>query len=557
MVEGLLFIDFDMDKKHIITVLSHTTHINRTGVPRLKEGRPKKTTTAHLYLYRNRIILLQEAEHSIIMMPNHRLQRPLLLVALALTSLLGTYQHVEAFSPSGPTTFCTSRRNLLKHQHWHVRSNGPTSCFLTKAFLIVSEEDDDDDDDDIEPAEANEPIDPYTQKAASEFEESIIMGDQEIKATPVSDMDWGGALGSLRQRTQDIESGKSSDPSHALFRLLSSQSPNQAIGTFVSRANPQVVTAMSGAVSSLLGGLANPMMGAEMVVKASGDKVASLCFQLQMTGYMFRNAEYVMALKDLMNIRKSATIDEYREAFENLDTDGSGFIETDEIKDLLDNVYNGKTPSFEVQAFLKFFDTNKDGRISWSEFERGLGSAMAEQNQIKSSLSLLLPPSDEEEDDIRPPEPEVTGEIEIELEDGSIVTKDAKEYIEELRKEAEELKLALRREKFGSQNVNSDILRIENPSGDVGGLASYIASRQGDVKALTENISPEIVETMKKLVDYVLEGGVSQKGKRIPREEMEMEIPAPALQQLALWQLILGYQLRESEAKGEYMRLLE
>ena len=36
-----------------------------------------------------------------------------------------------------------------------------------------------------------------------------------------------------------------------------------------------------------------------------------------------------------------------------------------------------------------------------------------------------------------------------------------------------------------------------------------------------------------------------------------MEIPGAALQQLALWQLVLGYKLREAEAKGEYMRLLD
>jgi len=29
------------------------------------------------------------------------------------------------------------------------------------------------------------------------------------------------------------------------------------------------------------------------------------------------------------------------------------------------------------------------------------------------------------------------------------------------------------------------------------------------------------------------------------------------LQQLALWQLVLGYKLREAEAKGDYLKLLE
>ena len=92
-------------------------------------------------------------------------------------------------------------------------------------------------------------------------------------------------------------------------------------------------------------------------------------------------------------------------------------------------------------------------------------------------------------------------------------------------------------------------------------IASYINSRQGDVKSLTEGISPEVMETMKKLVDFVLEGGDSGKAKKglseAEKAEMEMEIPGSALQQLALWQLVLGYRLREEEAKGDYVKLLK
>jgi hypothetical protein len=36
-----------------------------------------------------------------------------------------------------------------------------------------------------------------------------------------------------------------------------------------------------------------------------------------------------------------------------------------------------------------------------------------------------------------------------------------------------------------------------------------------------------------------------------------MEIPGSALQQLALWQLVLGYRLREEEASGDYKKLLQ
>jgi Protein of unknown function (DUF760) len=160
---------------------------------------------------------------------------------------------------------------------------------LADPNLIIIDMDDDDDDDEEEyvPEDESEDEDeevfeddPYTQVASSEFS-SIGSVGSGMSTT----MDWGGALGKLRQRFDDIEQGKSG-PSQTLFRLMSSQSPNQAIGSFVTSANPQVVQAMSGAVSALLGGLSSPTSGVETIVKSTGDKIGSLCFQLQMTGYV-------------------------------------------------------------------------------------------------------------------------------------------------------------------------------------------------------------------------------------------------------------------------------
>jgi hypothetical protein len=174
---------------------------------------------------------------------------------------------------------------------------------------------------------------------------------------------------------------------------------------------------------------------------------------------------------------------------------------------------------------------------------------------------------DEDDDDaLTLPEPDVSGTVQIEFKNGKVVEVDAKEYIQNLKDEAKALKEALSRDRGrssigagGAGNPNS-MMRSNNPSAamdDYGGIANYIASQQGDVKALTQGISPEIVETMKMLVNFVLEGGDSGKGKNVPKDKMEMEIPGSALQQLALWQLVLGYRLREAEAKGDYLKLLD
>ena len=151
------------------------------------------------------------------------------------------------------------------------------------------------------------------------------------------------------------------------------------------------------------------------------------------------------------------------------------------------------------------------------------------------------------------------------MEDGSIVEVDAKDYVDSLKEQALMLKEALRKEKHRDELAQGGPMGMLPNSGASGGsmdIARYIASRQGDVKSLTDGISPEIVETMKRLVDFVLEGGDSGKARKKQltdgeKAQMEMEIPGSALQQLALWQLVLGYKLREEEATGDYKRLLQ
>jgi EF-hand domain pair/Protein of unknown function (DUF760) len=292
---------------------------------------------------------------------------------------------------------------------------------------------------------------------------------------------------------------------------------------------------------------------------------------------MFRNAEYVLALKEVMNLKgKALTLDDYRDAFDRVDVDGNGYIEVSEIQKLFQEVYGeGKVPPYEVSAFLKFFDKNQDGKISWEEFEKGFGAAIATAKAGKADFATRLlegsgygamAADEDDEDDVIDVNTNVSGTIEIELKDGKIVEVDAREYIEALKEEAQKLKEALRREKMEPQakqdaNGPAGLITNNNVNGSGMDIAGYISSRQGDVKSLTEGISPEVVDTMKKLVDFVLEGGDSAKAKKNlsaqEKAEMEMEIPGSALQQLALWQLVLGYRLREEEARKDYVNLLK
>ena len=119
-------------------------------------------------------------------------------------------------------------------------------------------------------------------------------------------------------------------------------------------------------------------------------------------------------------------------AFDRIDVDGNGYIEASEVKELLTGFYGGREPpAFEVQTFIKFFDANSDGKISWSEFCKGFGLQAA--NVPPSSLVL---PSTDDADDAGDSATTVQGNIKVQLETGQEMEVDAVAYLDSLKKGA-------------------------------------------------------------------------------------------------------------------------
>ena len=71
--------------------------------------------------------------------------------------------------------------------------------------------------------------------------------------------------------------------------------------------------------------------------------------------------------------------EEYKAAFEKLDKDGSGYITPDEVEDLLFETYGFPPMEEEVDLFMKEFDLNEDGKVSWDEFTLSM-------NRIKEKM---------------------------------------------------------------------------------------------------------------------------------------------------------------------------
>lgn len=77
--------------------------------------------------------------------------------------------------------------------------------------------------------------------------------------------------------------------------VVSRLSPSELISKFTATAHPRVQNAVRTTILGLIGGL--PKMAFETTTYTTGQRLASLMFQLQMTGYMFKNAEYRQSLQ--------------------------------------------------------------------------------------------------------------------------------------------------------------------------------------------------------------------------------------------------------------------
>lgn len=74
------------------------------------------------------------------------------------------------------------------------------------------------------------------------------------------------------------------------MQVVSKLAPSDLIAKFSSTAHPRVQNAVRNTILGLIGGL--PKMAFDTTAVTTGQKLASLMFQLQMTGYMFKVRAY-------------------------------------------------------------------------------------------------------------------------------------------------------------------------------------------------------------------------------------------------------------------------
>ena len=218
-------------------------------------------------------------------------------------------------------------------------------------------------------------------------------------------------------------------------------------------------------------------------------------FQLQMTGYMFKNAEYRLSMSQSLGMSVSPNL--LLAAAVELDKED-------------DPLVSGK-----IKGKLKIRYGKKDKGSSDSPAAVGV------------------------DDDV----PETAEDVSKEKsEDGTEIEVDAAAYMSELRDEVSRL----RDELTETKESKDEALRKD--------LLLYIRTLPAqELKSLTNTMSQDVLVCMKGLVQAVL-AGIGD-GKIGPDTVTEQS--GEAMAQLCMWQLAVGYNLRELEVREEMKQNLK
>jgi hypothetical protein len=262
--------------------------------------------------------------------------------------------------------------------------------------------------------------------------------------------------------------------------VVSNLAPSDLISKFTTTAHPRVQNAVRATILGLIGNL--PKLAFDTKTITTGQRLASLMFQLQMTGYMFKNAEYRLSLSQSLGMNSNPSI--------------------------------GQSSSFLLAGSEDDDDNDEEDNISLDGTVKG---------KIKIRYGGSNDKSNDEDGDKDP-----IGGFEMEV--------DAAAFTSELRSEVTKL----RDELMIKRQEKSEALRKD--------LLLYIRTLpEKELKSLTTTITEDVLVAMKGLVNVVMSGiGDDEIGPDTVTEQS-----GDAMAQLCMWQLVVGYNLRELEVRQQ------
>mmetsp|Transcript_6434 Transcript_6434/g.19003 ORF Transcript_6434/g.19003 Transcript_6434/m.19003 type:complete len:488 (+) Transcript_6434:199-1662(+) len=366
--------------------------------------------------------------------------------------------------------------------------------YMSDESLPLSYTEDDDGDDDEEEGDDDDEDLPLNGKSGSSANGS---------ANGSSAMVYGGnGAASNNAASKSALFGQNEIPSDVLaknpyMQVVSKLTPSEMISRFTATSHPRVQEAVRTTILGLIGNL--PKMAFDTTTITTGQRLASLMFQLQMTGYMFKNAEYRLSLSQSLGMSPSDYKSQSSEFLLSGGTSDSDDGDDDDADNDEDPLLSGK-----IRGKLKVrYGKRKDA-----------------DNE------------DDDDSDSDSDDPSSNG-VEMEV--------DAAAYMSELRAEVSRLKEEL----TTTQKDKEDALRKD--------LLLYIRTLpKKELQSLTNTMSQDVLVSMKGLVQVVLQG--IGDGKLGPDTVTEQS--GEAMAQLCMWQLVLGYNLRELEVREQMKKSL-
>jgi len=188
----------------------------------------------------------------------------------------------------------------------------------------------------------------------------------------------GGMGGDLLSGGGDLS--KEALEKNPYMAVVTRLSPSELISRFTATAPPRVQNAVRTTVLGLIGGL--PKMAFDTKTYTTGQRLASLMFQLQMTGYMFKNAEYRMSLQSVIDPATHGSHFLLSGSDEEEDESGSS-------KDLLKGKVRGKL-RIKVPSFgRRNGEDDSAGTNSSSATEEVEVDAAAYMSEIRTEVTKL------------------------------------------------------------------------------------------------------------------------------------------------------------------------
>lgn len=126
--------------------------------------------------------------------------------------------------------------------------------------------------------------------------------DLEDSSPPNGDSASSSALVGPPKSGDLLKGGPSKDAlaRNPYMAVVSKLSPSELISKFTGTAHPRVQNAVRTTILGMIGGL--PKLAFDTNTITTGQRLASLMFQLQMTGYMFKNADYRLSLSQSLGV---------------------------------------------------------------------------------------------------------------------------------------------------------------------------------------------------------------------------------------------------------------